>query len=161
MLALFSRRLALAAFGALVALAAPLAASADIPGPHPAYIHAMRDLRYARFLLARPSATNVTRPEYAAVGEIDRALFEITRAAIDDGKNIYAYEPADAGLDRHGRLRRALELLHGARHDLVVNGESDPAAIGWRNGAFRHIDAAMFDTRRALHNLFADEYFGY
>jgi hypothetical protein len=161
MFAVFLRRLTLTAFGALLVAAAPLAASADIPGPHPAYIHAMHDLRYARFLLARPSAANVTRPEFAAVAEIDRALFEITRASIDDGKNIDAYAPADAGLDRHGRLRRALELLHGARHDLFVNGESDPAAIGWRNGAFRHIDAAMLDTRRALHNLFADEYFGY
>ncbi len=161
MLAHSLRRLALVAFGALMVATAPLAASADIPGPHPAYIHAMHDLRYARFLIARPSLGNVTRPESAAVAEIDRALFEITRASIDDGKDIYAYAPADVGLDRHGRLRHALDLLRGARHDLFVNGESDPAAIGWRNGAFRHIDAAMLDTRRALHNLFADENLGY
>ncbi len=156
----FARRIGCALFGAAL-FAAPLAASADVPGPHPAYIHAMHDLRYARALLVRPGQNNVVGPELAAVNEIDRALYQIRQASIDDGKDLYVPEGTDVGLDRHGRLRRALDLLHGAHRDLLVNGESNYAAYGWRNGAFHHVDAAIADTRTALRNLFNDTTFGY
>ena len=156
---IFARRAAAAVLGLSLACgAAPLAASADVPGPHPAYVHALHDLRYARFLVARPSYGNVDRFEGAAVREIDRSLFAVRQAAIDDGKDIYALEPTDVNLDQHARLRRAIELLRGARHDITDNVESDPAAIGWRNGAYRHIDAAIYDVRGALRTLFADQY---
>ena len=93
---IFARRAAAAVFGLSLACgAAPLAASADVPGPHPAYVHALHDLRYARFLVARPSYGNVDRFEGAAVREIDRSLFAVRQAAIDDGKDIYALEPTD------------------------------------------------------------------
>ncbi len=152
-----AKRLGVAAIGiALLPALAPAAASADIPGPHPAYVHALHDLRYARFLIERPSAPNVEFNENAATREIDRAIFEVTRASYDDGKNVFAPAATDVDLDRHGRLLRALELLRGAHRDLADNVESDGAAAGWRDAAFRHVDAAAAFTRRALRVLFAD-----
>ena len=154
---IFARRAAAAVFGLSLACgAAPLAASADVPGPHPAYVHALHDLRYARFLIERPSAPNVEFNENAATREIDRAIYEVTRASYDDGKNVFAPAATDVDLDRHGRLLRALELLRGAHRDLADNVESDGAAAGWRDAAFRHVDAATAFTRRALRVLFAD-----
>jgi hypothetical protein len=155
---MLARRVAGAVLGlGLIASVAPLAASADVPGPHPAYVHALHDLRYARFLIFREGPQNVEGPELAAAHEIDRAAFQIRQAAYDDGKDVNEYEPADVALDRHGRLRRTLELLYGAKRDITINGESDWAAAGWRNAAYRHLDSAIADTRRALRNLFADD----
>ena len=38
-------------------------AQADVPGPHPEYVHALNDLRYAHALLRFPAEWNVTEHE--------------------------------------------------------------------------------------------------
>jgi len=62
---------------------------ADEPGRHPAYLHALTDLRHARAHLESPAASyHMDKEERHAIEEIDRAIDEIKRAAIWDGKNL-------------------------------------------------------------------------
>src|ERR1017187_6165813 len=56
---------------------------------HPAYLHALTDLRNARFNLIRKGGDrNMKWDEAVAIGAIDRAMADIRAAAIDDGKNL-------------------------------------------------------------------------
>jgi len=115
---------------------------ADEPGRHPAYLHALTDLRHARAHLENPAATHhMDKEEEHAIDEIDKAIGEIKRAAIDDGKNLNDHPPVDAGLDRTGRFRRAQQLLDKAHND-IAREEDDPSVRGLRDRALHHIDEA-------------------
>lgn len=115
---------------------------ADEPGRHPAYLHALTDLRHARAHLESPAATyHMDKEEQHAIEEIDKAIDEIKRAAIWDGKNLSDHPPVDAGMDRVGRFRRAMELLDRAHND-IAREEDDPSVRGLRNRAIHHIDEA-------------------
>ncbi|HEY6482673.1 MAG TPA: hypothetical protein VIY54_04025 [Steroidobacteraceae bacterium] len=141
-------RYKLALSGLLLALA-PLAANADAPGKHPFYLHALSDLRTARWMLEhRPGDAAVTAEEDAAVTQIDAAIGEMKRAAIDDGKDLHDHPKAGPD-DRPGRLHKALELLREAHSD-VAREEDDPMTKGLRNRAIGHVDAAMHATEKAL-----------
>src|ERR1700758_4387988 len=88
--------------------ALPFAASADLPGKHPYYLHALSDLRTARWMLEhRPGDAAVSGEEDRAVSEIDRAIDEIKRAAIDDDKNVHDHVTVDVPADHPGRLHKA------------------------------------------------------
>jgi tetratricopeptide (TPR) repeat protein len=133
------RRCAVIAF--LVALCATLT-FADDPGKHPAYLHALTDLRHARAHLERISPNDrVDREEEHAIAEIDRAIGEIKHAAIDDGKDLNDHPPVDAHLGHAGRYHRALELLDKAHRD-ITEREDDGFAHGLRHRALEHIDEA-------------------
>jgi hypothetical protein len=123
-------------------------AAADTPGAHPAYLHALTDLRHARAHLERmtPNA-RVDADEQLAINEIDAAIREVKEAAIDDGKPLSDHPPVDARIDRPGRLRRALELLDSAHHD-IDEREQDSFARGLKHRALHHIDEA----RKAVHH---------
>ena len=115
---------------------------ADEPGRHPAYLHALTDLRHARAHLERQTwSGRMDREEDHAIAEIDKAIDEIKRAAIDDGKNLNDHPSVDNHLAHRGRYRRALELLDSARHD-VAEREDDRFAHGLKHRALEHIDAA-------------------
>jgi hypothetical protein len=122
---------------ALAGIAA-LPVSAQVPGPHPGYLHALSDLRTARFIV---SHNNPDPRVQGVVGEIDRALGEINQAAIDDGKNVDDHLPIDANLDFHGRYRKALDLLDHAHRD-IARFEDNAYASGLQHRALHHIDAA-------------------
>src|SRR5271168_5658512 len=80
--------------GLLLLLLAPFAANADMPGKHPAYLHALSDLRAARWMLEhRPGDAAVSAQEDVAITEIDKAIGEIKKASIDDGKDIHDHPP--------------------------------------------------------------------
>src|SRR5882757_1012988 len=80
-------------------------AHADQPGRHPAYLHALTDLRHARAHLERRGGDRQVKwDERVAIAEIDAAIDEIKRAAINDGKSLTEHPPVDAGLDWGGRL---------------------------------------------------------
>jgi hypothetical protein len=81
------------------------------------------------------------KEEQHAIEEIDKAIDEIKRAAIDDGKNLNEHPPVDAHMDRSGRFHRAMELL-GKAHDDIAREEDDPSVRGLRNRAIHHIDEA-------------------
>ncbi len=128
----------------------PLAANADVPGKHPAYLHALSDLRAARWMLEhRPGDAAVSAQEDVAIAEVDAAINEIKRAAIDDGKDIHDHPGVTDIEGRPGRLHKALDLLRQTHED-VAREEDDPMVKGLRNRAVRHIDAAIEATRHAI-----------
>jgi hypothetical protein len=139
----------------LLALAAvfPLSAMADMPGKHPGYLHALSDLRAARWNLEhRPGDAAVSGQEDVAITEIDRAIHEAKVAAIEDGKNLADHPKEDAHLDHPGRLHHAMELLRKAKAD--VSGEEDnPESREMRHRVLEHVDAAMHATERAIHDV--------
>ncbi|HSZ63890.1 MAG TPA: hypothetical protein VK828_18970 [Terriglobales bacterium] len=123
---------------------------ADQLGRHPAYLHALTDLRHARAHLAHETDSGrMDREEEHAIVEIDRAIAEIKRAAIDDGKNLNDHPPVDAHLGRAGRYHRALELLDKAHRDLAQE-EDDVFAHGLRHRALEHIDGAHHIVERLV-----------
>ena len=123
--------------------AAPYAAQAQqVPGPHPAYLHALSDLRAARHYLNDGWAWEaVRRDDNAAIREIDAAIREIKMAAIDDGKGVNDPFPIDRQLAPHDRFRKANELLAAAHTDLA-KAEDVPQSRGLRDRAIGHVDTA-------------------
>jgi hypothetical protein len=119
------------------------------PQAHPRYMSAISDLRYARALLFRPDWRDVMRDQRAAVEEIDRAIAEAKRAAIDDGKNIDDHPPVDTRMGWEGRFRRAMELLDSAERDLSME-EDNRNAAAWRGAARQNIENAKGFVARAM-----------
>ena len=111
-------------------------ASAD--DGHPGYLHALSDLRMARFLLQRD---HPGPKDQFAVDEIDRAITEIKQASIDDGKDVNDHPPVDASWDEHGRFHKALEMLDRARHDISEH-EDNAYAQGLQHRALYHVEKA-------------------
>jgi hypothetical protein len=129
--------------------------SAGTPGRHPRYLRARTDLRSAQLLLRVHDEPNVMRHVDAIHTEIEAAIHEIDRAAVIDRKDLEDHPRIDTGLDRPGRFRKAMALLASARRD-IDKEEDNPRAIGWRNAAFEHVDAAMEQLRRAARDLKID-----
>ena len=119
-----------------------VASQAQVPGPHPAYLHALSDLRAARHYLNDGwQWEGVRREDNDAIMHIDKAIEEIKRAAIDDGKGLNDPFPIDHHLSPHDRFRKANELLAAAHHDLD-HAEDVPQSRGLRDRAIMHIDQA-------------------
>ena len=116
---------------------------------HPAYLRALTDLRTARAHLERPGRGELKEQENRAIREIDAAISEIKRAAIDDGKNLNDHPPVDVRLDWSGRLHRAVELLNRARND-IAREEDNRFAQGLQQRAIGHIDAARMHVEEAI-----------
>jgi len=134
----------------LLLVALPFVANADMPGRHPFYLHALADLRAARWMLEHQQGDRAGRgAEDVAVLEIEKAMGEIKRAAIDDGKDIHEHSGVDLPVDYPGRLHKALELLRKVHSD-VAREEDDPMTRGLRNRAVEHIDGAIHATERAI-----------
>lgn len=145
-------RLRLLLSGLLLAVL-PFAANADMPGKHPYYLHALSDLRSARWLLNhRPGDAAVSAHEDVALTEIQRSIEEIKHAAIDDGKNIEDHPPVQGEFDHKGRLHKALDILRRTRADLA-HEEDDPMTRGLRDRAWQHIDIAIHETEGAIHDV--------
>ena len=121
---------------------------------HPAYLHALSDLRDARAHLERPASykNKVKWAEKAAIGEIDAAIREIKKASIDDGKDISVHVDVDTNLQWGGRLKHAKELLKGARED-IEKRETNDVAKGLKKRAFQHIDAAIAEVDRGMREI--------
>jgi hypothetical protein len=126
---------------------------ADTPGQHPAYLHALTDLRAARGYLDKlgPDDT-VDNDSQHAIQEIDGAIGEIKRASIDDGKDLHDHPPIDAHMAKTDRFHKAIELLDKAHSD-VKEGESDKVAVGLQDRSLGHIDAAHRSVDAALRNI--------
>jgi hypothetical protein len=119
------------------------------PAAHPRYLSAISDLRYARALLWRPDWRDVMRDQRAAIEEIDHAIAEAKRAAIDDGKNIDDHPPVDARLGWEGRFRKAAELLDSALRDLSAE-EDNRGAREWRTAARANVERARGLVAKAM-----------
>ncbi|HEY9773579.1 MAG TPA: hypothetical protein V6C81_07190 [Planktothrix sp.] len=122
---------------------------ADAPGRHPSYIHAMSDLRLARYLIFRPDRPDVEGNEVKAIREIDACINDLVKASINDGKNISDHPQADLGPDFKGRLHKALDALRRARKDMDKE-EDDPMNHGLQHRATEHVDHAIDHVKRAI-----------
>src|ERR1700685_765715 len=121
-----------------VMVAAPVTVMAQA---HPHYLQALRELQFARAVLAPgdhgwgPVAADQPR----ATGEIDRSVEELRQDAEMEGRNPNDVPPVDMHWEPRDRLRRASEALGRAR-DAISQEEMNPAARMVRDRAFRHID---------------------
>ena len=137
---------------ALLLIPAYASAKPAAPREHPAYLHALSDLREARAHLQRPDGGELREQEKKAIHEINDAIAEIKKAAIDDGKDINDHAPVDARMDWTGRLRRAVELLNKAHND-VAQEEDNASAQGLQQRALEHIDKAHRHVEEAIEVL--------
>jgi hypothetical protein len=136
----------------IVAGAAVLAGCVAAPPPerHPAYLHALSDLRAARWLIEhRPGDWAQTGDEVEAVHQIDAAINDIKKAAFNDGKNPHDRPPVDENPDHRGRIHEALQYLNKARSD-ISHEEDNAFANGLRDRAIGHIDGAIRASRRVF-----------
>jgi hypothetical protein len=125
-------------------------AAADTPGVHPAYLHALSNLRAARAYLSLETANyNLNANETYAIQAIDAAIQVIKEAAIDDGKPLSDHPPVDVNLGRLDRLNRARVLLEQTEVELNQR-ESDAYVNGLKHRALSHINDAWKNTKRAI-----------
>jgi hypothetical protein len=124
-------------------------AQASAQGKHPAYLHALTDLRAARAHLDVHNGGELRHEEKEAIHAIDDAIAEIKKASIDDGKDLNDHPPVDAGLDHTGRLHRAKQLLEKAHQD-IAHEEDNGSAQGLQQRAFGHIDRATHNVDEAI-----------
>jgi hypothetical protein len=126
-------------------------ANNSLQGQHPYYLHALSDLRAARWMIEhRPGNWAQTVDEVEAVKRIDAAIGEIKKAAIEDGKNIEDHPKVDEKNDHNGRLHEAVDFLRKARQD-IGHDEDNKFAQGLQARAYMHIDAAIDATKKAIH----------
>ncbi|HXB44059.1 MAG TPA: hypothetical protein VNV85_08380 [Puia sp.] len=126
-------------------------ANISFSGDHPYYLHALSDLRAARWMIEhRPGDWQRTVDEVEAVKQIDVAIGEIKKAAIEDGKDISDHPKVDEKNEHDGRLHEAVDFLKKARED-VSRDEDNKFAQGLQARAYVHIDAAINATKRAIH----------
>ena len=124
----------------------------DTYSPHPYYLHALSDLRAARWMIEhRPGNWAQTQDEIEAVHRIDAAIGEIKKASIEDGKNIADHPHVDERRDHSGRLHAALDYLRKARQD-IGHDEDNVFAQGLQARAYGHIDGAIDAVKRAIHS---------
>ena len=123
--------------------------NADAQGKHPAYLHALTDLRHARAHLEHGDGGQLRHEEQEAIHEIDASIAEIKKASIDDGKDLNDHPPVDAGLDHAGRLHRAEQLLDKAHQD-IAHEEDNSFVQGLQQRAFGHIDRAKHEVGEAI-----------
>ena len=120
------------------------------PVQHPAYLHALSDLRGARWLIDhRPGDWQQSKDEAEAVHRIDAAIGDIKHAAIDDGKDLADHPRVDERPDHRGRIHEAVDYLRKARAD-ISGGEDNAFGNGLRDRAIEHIDGAIKAARRVF-----------
>ena len=115
----------------------------------PAYLHALSDLRSARWYLQQD-----TRPAWIghrdhAIEQIDKAINDIKVAAMDDGKNPWRTPPPQSGGSEGWPIHSAVRLLKEARHD-VDHGFDRPMNHGLRERSVEHIDHALRELETAM-----------
>jgi hypothetical protein len=139
---------------ALAAAIGSSAAQAAGNAQHPAYLHALSDLRLAHWNLThRGGDMAVSEQESIAVEETDHAIREATRAAELDAKPVGAANVhEDAQFDRAGALHHAEDLLEQARRD-VAEREDNPRARELQGRIVEHIDRALEATRHAIFDV--------
>jgi hypothetical protein len=107
----------------------------------PAYLHAISDLRTARAYLEMDSRPEGGGARRHAIEEIDKAIDEMKKAAIDDGKNPWHTPPPQSGGNPGWPVHSAMKLLNEA-HDDAARGQDSPENTGLQIRALKHIDKA-------------------
>jgi hypothetical protein len=124
--------------------------TARADGKHPHYVRALGDLRSAHaWLRGAPAGTPASDHEKQAVFHIQETINNINVAARDDDQNIKDNPVPDVDVKHKARIQKALDLLYSAYKDLKFE-EDDKKASGWRQRAFKNLDAAIKNTRMAM-----------
>jgi hypothetical protein len=146
------KRLACAAAMLLSAVSAPVLA--DEPGRHPAYLHALSDLRTAQWQInhRRPEDGVVSADEAIMRDEVGAAIQDFERAAWRDGKRLDWQPPPDVSLPPEGRLHAAVDLIRRAQSD-VAREEDDPRSRGAQQRGLAHLDAALGAANHAIEDV--------
>ena len=108
----------------------------------PAYLHAISDLRSARAYLLSDRFPGESKARERAIEEINHALDEMKRAAVDDGKNPSETPPPQSGGNPSLPVHTAVKLLREARGD-IDHGRDRPENQGLRERSIEHIDRAL------------------
>jgi hypothetical protein len=152
-----TRTLAVVSTFAITCLVAASIAFGDVPGRHPAYLHARTDLRRAEHLMDWPEFRNVRHDLDDSARHVREAIREIDAAATWDRKDLIDNPPVDTYPDRAGRFRAIAHFLFGAKGD-IEREEDNPAARAWRDRAIKHIDEAIAAVRRAARDEWRDDW---
>jgi hypothetical protein len=114
----------------------------------PAYLHAISDLRSARVYLQQDTRPQFEGHRHHAIEQIDKAIDDMKKAAVDDGKNPWHTPPPQSGGNPGAPIHTALRLLDEAHND-VGRGADSPENRGLQMRSLKHIDEA----REALHHI--------
>jgi hypothetical protein len=115
----------------------------------PAYLHAISDLRTARAYLEQDTRPQFEGHRHHAIEEINHALDEMKKAAIDDGKTPWHTPPPQSGGNAALPVHSAIKLLKEARGD-VDHGHDRPENQGLRERSLGHVDAAIAELEATL-----------
>jgi hypothetical protein len=125
-----------------VTVAGASSAQAQEQGRHPAYLHALSDLRQMRAYLDRLTPSeHISDEQVQAIEEIDEAIREIKSASIDDHKNMRDHMPVDANITPSSRFHQAHQAGEAALHDLSQE-EDNGFANGLKHRAIEHVEKA-------------------
>jgi hypothetical protein len=141
---------AFCAFTALMLFATT--AQAQAGEPH--YLRALADLRTARDYLQYDQNPATTGDRHHAVGEINHAIQEIKNAAWDDGRNTEFATPTGPITDPWRAVKEAERWVTKAG-DEVARGIDPPQAMGARDRAMMHIEAAR-RILKTMHHYWGD-----
>ena len=124
---------------------------------HPAYLHALSDLRLMRAYLDKLTPSErISDEQVRAIGEIDEAIRLIKEASIDDHKDMRDHMPIDAHITPSNRFRKAREAGGAAKHDLEEE-EDNNYARGLKHRALEHVENANHIVDDIIHRV-AHEY---
>jgi hypothetical protein len=130
-----------------------LPAQAQAYGKHPAYIHALSDLRLMRAYLDKLTPSEkISDEQVRAIQEIDSAIHDIKQASIDDHKDMHDHMPIDAHITPSNRFRKAREAGSAAKHDLEEE-EDNEFAQGLKHRALEHVENANRIVDSILHRI--------
>jgi hypothetical protein len=115
----------------------------------PAYLHAISDLRSARAYLQQDTRPQFEGHRHRAIDEISRAIDDMKKAAVDDGKNLGSTPPPQSGGNPGAPIHTALRLLEEARRD-VASGADSPENRGLQVRSLQHIDKAQEELHHIL-----------
>jgi hypothetical protein len=135
-----------AAFGLLAFV---MLSQAPAQAQFPAYLHAISDLRTARAYLEQDTRSHGAGARHHAIEQIDKAIDEMKKAAIDDGKNPWHTPPPQSGGDPGMPVHSAIRLLNEAHGD-VARGQDSPENRGLQVRSLKHIDEARKALEEAL-----------
>jgi hypothetical protein len=136
-------------FAVLVIGITALACCVSAPRSHPGYLHALSDLRAARWMIEHRPGDWIHTEETEAVRQIDGVINDIRKAAIDDGEDINWHPAVDERPEHLARLHEGIVFLQKAHAD-VDQEEDNEFAEGLHNRAIHHIDAALQATRQII-----------
>jgi hypothetical protein len=109
---------------------------------HPAYLHALSDLRTARGYLQMPARPGTKDACKHANKEISRAIDDIAKAVLDYGRDPDVTPLPQGAGSANTPIHSAIRLMKEARAD-IEHGRDLPENHGLREHSLEHIDKAL------------------